>query len=52
MGLTESPENPTGYLPCHMGNNGLHNLDVEEHTFPVPSLHPNLKHKRAKVQNP
>lgn len=30
------PRNPIGYLPCHMGNNGLPNLDMEMHTFPAP----------------
>lgn len=30
------PRNPTGYLPYHMGNNGVHNLDMEIHTFPAP----------------
>lgn len=29
------PRKPSGYLPCHMGNNGLHNLDMEMHTFPA-----------------
>ncbi len=30
------PRNPIGYLPCHTGNNGLHNLDMEIHTFLAP----------------
>lgn len=36
---------PAGYFLHHMGNNGLHNLDVEVHTIPVPR-YAEIKHKR------
>lgn len=35
-GTHRIPRTPIGYLPCHMGNNGLHNLDMEKDTFPTP----------------
>lgn len=35
---------PVGYFLCHMGNKGLHNLDAEVHTIPVP-CYAKIKHK-------
>lgn len=36
---------PAGYFLYHMGNNGLHNLDVEVHTILVPR-YAKIKQKR------
>lgn len=36
---------PASYFLHHMGNNGLHNLDVEVHTISVP-CYAKIKHKR------
>lgn len=54
-GTHRIPRTPIGYLPCHMGNNGLHNLDMEKTHLPSSLLHQNLKHKCTHwnwVQNP
>lgn len=42
------PRIPPGYLPCHMGNSGLHSLDMEMHTF-SPLCYTQIKNINAGI---